>query len=299
MLLSLLLSLTPTHPTTLRGFYGQQVQAWLLDQVRQCDPALSAALHAGGGPKPYTVSSLIVPDPGRRGAQGELALAPGDECLLRLTSLSADLSDLLLSVVAPELQRSTLRLKWSEFKAQRLSRENGWDGQASFDDLVQRAQGRSNPSVTLQFASPTAFRSGSVDMTMPTPDQVWRSLWWRWNTFAPQELHIDPLWPEFAANCIVVSDFTLRSMKVSFKNGTKGAATGSTGQATYRLLPEKHCGEYVPLRPGAEAVLHTLANFALFSGVGHHTTVGLGQARLRPGAHSAEAETFWPYSAYY
>jgi CRISPR/Cas system endoribonuclease Cas6 (RAMP superfamily) len=118
-----------------------------------------------------------------------------------------------------------------------------------------------------------------VDINLPSPDQVWRSLWQRWNAFAPPELHIDPFWPEFAAHCIVVSDFLLRSTKVTFKQGEKGAATGCTGQATYRLLPEKHCGEYALFRPGSVQVLRTLAGFAIFSGIGHHTTIGLGQSR--------------------
>ena len=84
-------------------------------------------------------------------------------------------------------------------------------------------------------------------------------------------------------------------MKVSFKNGVKGAATGCTRRATYRLLPEKHCGDYAPLRQGAEGVLHSLANFALFSGIGHHTTVGLGQARALPHSGVTQDELFWPY----
>jgi len=280
MLLSLLLTLTPTSSTRLAGFYGREAQAWLLGQITRHNPGLAEGLHGDSGPKPYTVSSLIVPESGRREEQGELWMVPNQECLLRITSLSPPLSELLLSKVIPNLPE-TLKLKWSRFKFLRLSQENGWDGQATFEELVhQDGKKRFGPTTTLQFASPTAFRSQGADLALPTPDQVWRSLWWRWNTFAPEEFHIDPLWPEFAASCIVVSSFQLRSMRVSFKKGKRGAATGCTGYTTYHLLPSEHCGEYEPFRPGAAHVLHMLARFALYSGVGHHTTVGLGQTRM-------------------
>jgi len=278
MLLSVLLTLTPTEPTTLEGFYGRQVQGWFLDLIAQPHAEMAARLHCHNGMKPYTVSSLLVPQGGPRGENGQIHIVPGNECQIRLTTLSEELSELFLAKTVPNLPQM-LKLKWSEFKELRLAEQNQWDGESSFQGLVEQARNSRGDSVTLEFASPTAFRSGQMDLTLPTPDQVWRSLWWRWNTFAPAELHIDPLWPEFATNCMVVSDFCLRSMKVTFKQGAKGAATGATGQITYRLLAEKHCGEYVLFRPGAAQVLRTLAGFSLYSGVGHHTTIGLGQTR--------------------
>jgi len=235
--------------------------------------------------RPYTVSSLILNDAGRRGPDGEIALVPGHQVQLRITSLTTPLSELILTKIVPNLPQH-LRLKWSEFRELRLSEENGWDEQTTFDALIAQAQTGRGDSITLQFASPTAFRSNGIDLTLPTPEQVWRSLWWRWNQFAPTALAIDPLWPEFAGKCLVVSDFQLRSMKVSFKQGEKGATTGATGQATYRLLPEKYCGEYAPFRPGAASVLRTLAGFALYAGMGHHTTIGLGQTRWLRGHES-------------
>lgn len=280
MLLSLLLNLTPTEPTILEGFYGRQVQGWFLKLVAQHDSELAERLHQSNGPRPYTVSGLILRDRelGRIGEDGRIPLVPGNECQLRLTTLSRELSELLLGCMVPSLPQM-LRLKWSHFKELRLAEQNQWDGETTFEALIEKGAGTRGESVTLQFASPTAFRSGQVDITLPVPEQVWRSLWWRWNAFAPPELHIDPLWPQFAANCLVVSDYCLRAQKVQFKGGAKGAATGATGQATYRLLPERHSGDFAVFREGADQVLRTLAAFALYAGVGHHTTIGLGQTR--------------------
>ena len=278
MLLSLLITLTPTQPATLRGFYGREAQAWLLGQIARYNADYAEVLHRPNALRPYTVSTLLLNDAGRRGPEGEVAIVPGHQVQLRITSMDLPLSEMLLAKVVPNLPQH-LRLKWTEFCELRLSEENGWDDQATFEKINERASERQGDSVTLEFASPTAFRFDQVDQTLPTPELVWKSLYNKWNSFAPERFRLDPLWPDFAKRCIVVSDFSLRSMKVEFLNGQKGAVTGATGRATYRLLPEKHCGEFAPFREGAANVLRTLAGFALYAGVGHHTTIGLGQTR--------------------
>ena len=255
-----------------------QVFGQLFRFIKEKDPELATSLQRYAQQRPYTVSDLYVYKNGPRGNNGRIEIIPGNECQIRITSMFNPLSELLLSKIVTHLPQ-TLNLNRSVFRELRLSEENAWDGQSSFNEIVNNAGDSRGASVTLDFNSPTAFRSGQVDLTLPTPDQVWRSLWWRWNAFAPPDLHIDPLWPEFTANCIIVSDYCLKSRKVTFKNGSKGAATGATGQATYRLLHKKHCGQYASFRPGADKVLRTLAGFALYSGVGHHTTIGLGQTR--------------------
>lgn len=280
MLHSVLLSITPTEPTMLEGFYGRQVQAWFLGLLAQHRPDMVEAMHQDNALRPYTVSSLIVPKGGGRGKNGRLYITPGMECQIRITTLTGEISNLFFSQIVPGFKQNTeMRLKWSRFREIRLLEQNQWDGSVTFEKLVAGAVHSSGDSVTLNFSSPTAFRKGGLDLTMPTPDQVWRSLWWRWNNFAPEELQIDPLWVKFAQKCIVISDYSLKTLKVQFKKGDKGAATGATGQATYRLLPARLCGNFSNYRPGADAVLRSLADFALYAGVGHHTTIGLGQTQ--------------------
>lgn len=278
MLLSLLLTITPKNPTIISGFFGREVQAWLLQEIARYDADFANALHEPNLTRPYTVSDLILHDAGRRGPEGQVTIMPGDEAQIRITSMETHLSEFLLTQVAQNLP-NCVRLKWAEFRELRLSEENGWNGQSTFEALLEEGQAAQRESVTLEFATPTAFRAGQVDQTLPTPELVWTSLYRKWNTFAPEALRIDPLWEGFVQNCFVVSDFHLRSRKVSFNQGSRGAVTGATGKATYRLLPAKHCGNYAAFRDGSGAVLRTLAGFALFSGVGHHTSWGLGQTR--------------------
>ena len=46
-----------------------------------------------------------------------------------------------------------------------------------------------------------------------------------------KELSIDSLESEFAENYVLASDYRLRSMIITFKEGTKGAATNAVGIA--------------------------------------------------------------------
>src|SRR5579859_1050538 len=95
-LLAAVISLKPTRP--LPEFLGRAAQAWLLDTIRQSDPALARALHDKGGQdrRPYTVT-VIIP-------RTESEALPW----LRLTSLSPELTSHLEQVFLPHLQGSLI-----------------------------------------------------------------------------------------------------------------------------------------------------------------------------------------------
>jgi len=57
-LVGLTLQLQPYADSTLYPQYTIGLHAWLLDQVRQMNPELSAYLHDGESEKPFTISAL-------------------------------------------------------------------------------------------------------------------------------------------------------------------------------------------------------------------------------------------------
>lgn len=302
MLLSLILALSPSHPFRPQGFYGRQARAWFLNQVARYAPELAEAIHTSSGRRPYTVSSLAFADAAGRPLNGHSLITARDLCFLRITSLFEPLSEVLLAKVLPHLP-TTMKLKGTTFKLHGRADWNEWDRQMTFEELVEAATVAAATrakldGITLEFVSPTAFRSEGIDLTLPTADQVWRSLFSRWQSFAGEEFALNPLWSPFADTCIAVSEFNLQSGKVIFKDGEKGAATGCLGQATYRLLPPRYCGTLAEYREGAGPVLQLLADFALFSGVGHHTTIGLGQVR-RVAAATAGGSDGRPVTPFY
>lgn len=285
MLLSRLISLTAESSYPILGALGRPAQAWFLGQVTQANPGLASALHDETGLKPYTVSTLL-DDNGRPLAAGSW-LQPGQECWLRITTLNDALSDALEGKILARLpERLTLyKMNFRINGVARRRAEHPWADGTSFDQIAQDAGlAAANGSVRLEFASPTAFRSNGLDLCLPYPGQVFRSLWAKWNAFCPEPMQIQDVWPAFAEDCILVNEITaLNSTHWVFAEGARGDATGFHGTLGFYLpapksLPEKWRG----YADGAPAVMQSLARFGFYAGVGHHATIGMGQVRVRP-----------------
>jgi CRISPR-associated endoribonuclease Cas6 len=307
MLLSLLLPLTTTFSIPILSPLGRPFNAWFLEQITLFEPALAASLHDEQGVKPYTVSSLV--DERGRPIKPGCWLEAGQVCWLRLTSFSVSLSETLLRQFIPRLPdrltiyKMTFRLDgWTLDPAQ-----HPWAGQTSFramadnlDEMEQPAGSealasqpsghpqagqvnfRPQPSsrARLEFASPTAFRSGGADIPLPIPGLIFRSLWQKWNTCCPEAMQIQDAWPAFAADCLLVNELTaVNTQHWTFAEGSRGGATGFTGTIGFQLATARQSGKWAEFRPGAEKVLQSLAGFAFYSGVGHHTVIGMGMAR--------------------
>jgi len=66
-----------------------------------------------------------------------------------------------------------------------------------------------------------------------------------------------------------------------FAEGERGAATGFTGTVGFSLIPKsKVKKDWREYWDGSATVMQSLANFAFYCGVGHHTTIGMGQSRV-------------------
>jgi CRISPR-associated endoribonuclease Cas6 len=287
MLISRLISLTAETSYPILGALGRPAQAWFLRQVTSVNPGLASALHDESGLKPYTVSTLL-DDNGRPLAAGSW-LQPGQECWLRITTLNEALSETLESKILKRLpERLTLyKMNFRINGVARRRAEHPWADGTSFDQIAQdSALATANGSVRLEFASPTAFRSNGLDICVPYPGQVFRSLWAKWNEFCPEPMQVQDVWPGFAEDCIYINEVTaLNSTHWTFAEGTRGDATGFHGTVGFYLparksLPEK----WRDFTDGAPAVMQSLARFGFYAGVGHHATIGMGQVRVLPKA---------------
>jgi CRISPR-associated endoribonuclease Cas6 len=120
--------------------------------------------------------------------------------------------------------------------------------------------------ISLQFTSPTTFKSGGKHIPLPLPELVFGSLLERWNSFAticfPSEVK------RYAAECLAISRYRLSSRVVPMKSG--GLRMGAVGEITYTTL---NYDRYWM------SVINVLAEFALYSGVGAGSGMGLGQCR--------------------
>ena len=271
MLTSLVVELKAAEAVSLPANLGRAGQALLLRLIAEQDADLAAQLHAGDSLRPLTASNLVM---GRR-AEGSLHLAAGQSGWLRFTGLTAAVSGCLTRLAEGPPQSVELdRVHLAVTGATLDPAAHPWAGQISYQDLAGRylLGGQAPPPyLTLEFASPTTFRSGGKFLPLPLPELVFGSLLDRWQTFSPVALN--PETRRFAAEAVALSRYRLRTRGMPYKRGGGGGNTliGFSGQVAFRALNRDRYWLNV---------LHLLGAFAFYSGVGAQTGSGLGQTRL-------------------
>lgn len=165
-----------------------------------------------------------------------------------------------------------------------VEKKGSWGMQSSYSDFSQdNTYANSSNKLLMEFLTPTAFRKNGYDIVAPEPGQIFRNLWEKWNAFCPDEsMQLDFRWPEFARDCILVDTLTtINSTTWIFADGIRGSATGFSGIVGFKLLPKEAVKkQWQPIWHGARAVMWLLARYAYFCGVGHHSTIGMGQCRV-------------------
>lgn len=267
MLISIILTLTSATDTLLPFHVGRANYAALLERLNQIDPTLGPLLHDGDGPKPFTCSGIL----NGRAARDGMPIRQGLPYYLRMTGLtvavSQALEDSLLTTRPPHWTLADHRFEITDAICD--AQTHPWTGRTTYEALAaaQLLQSEQLPrQVTLDFASPTSFKSGGINIPVPMPGLVFGSLVERWNTFSPITLSGEMR--RFGEEMVAISRYQLESRMLEQKN--KAMRIGGVGQVTYTAVG----GDRYWL-----GVLNMLANFALYSGVGVQTTTGMGQVR--------------------
>jgi CRISPR-associated endoribonuclease Cas6 len=269
MPLAAVLTLNAVEATAAPAEMGRAVHAWFLDRVAGVDADLAQQLHDTPGRRPFTISNVWGKG---RARQGQVELDPERDCWARVTALTDEVEAALEQALPASGEH--LELAGATFAVRAVATEtedHPWAGRMSYTDLVERytlSPGRHPRSVTLNFSSPTLFRSGGRDLPLPLPDLVFHGYLRKWNTFAPMALPDEAR--RYAEECVALSRYKLRSHLVSFERSGKGAHVGFTGRVRFRFLT----GDAYWSR-----VIFLLAGYAFWAGTGYRTTVGLGQTQ--------------------
>jgi CRISPR-associated endoribonuclease Cas6 len=267
MLIAVVIHLVAEQETLFPFHLGRAVHASVLERIAGVDPALAATLHAADGPKPLTCSDLFG---GRSAAEGR-TLEAGAAAALRVTGLTAPVAAALTACLL-DAPPAAWRLAGHDLRVARVACDpalDGWSGRTTYEALAAAQLARMehpDRQVTLDFYTPTLFKSGDMHMPVPLPHLVFGNLVDRWNAFSP--IVLSPEVRRFGAEMVAISRYKLESRAVAFKEGSQ--RIGGVGRVTYRALG----GDRYWL-----GVMQMLADFAFYSGVGALTTAGFGQAR--------------------
>jgi len=271
-----ILTVRPTGSCALPRWSGPHFRTWFLKQVRHYNPVIADTLQTGDKLRPYTVSILFNSSfPSR----DHICLTPEQTYTLRITTLWTPLTRLLLERFLPDIQGQTIQIADTLFQIENYAtRPEDHPGANITSDtaLIQQHTLHTDViprSLGLEFVSPTVFHSLHGLVTpFPFPALVFGSLIDRWNTFNEVRLHPDTR--RFAEEGIETRHHRIHTNRVILDmDGQVRHISGFQGQCHFSILRGDRYWQ---------GVIHTLAKYAFYAGVGAHTTMGLGQVRLTP-----------------
>jgi len=272
-LLSLVLTLKPLpseSDSASRIWWGRAAQALLLTTLSARDEALAADMHDGASSiRPFTVSTLM-------GHFSKGTLLPDQTYTLRLSAFRSDVANALFaeSDSGALCGGQIVELDYQKFEIQNPKSEienpkSPWVHQTNYEELSAPfllSKEDAPRRITLQLTSPTTFKSGGKHMPVPTPALVFGSLLDRWNAFAPLAFPAEV--KRYAEECLAISRYDLKTIPIPQKG--EGLRVGAVGSVTFASV--KYDRYWM-------SVIATLAEFAMYCGLGAGTAQGLGQAR--------------------
>lgn len=268
MVISVKLRLAAADNAKLPTGHGHLVHAWFLDVVRRRDPALAASLHDGRADKPFTVSML---QGGRRVNGGVVAIETGEACQLRVTAVDEATGEVVAGIASGDVDR--LVLAGHEFRIEDAAAE-----ERSFAELVDRAVRRDGKRrIGLRLLSPTAFKSDRQRIPFPWPELLVRKLGEKWNVYAPPRLRLHEGDLAVVTSALWIGRYDLRTEVLKFPrrhDSHEHPEVGCVGECEFVVDDRAPAGTCT--------VARSLIEFAYYVGVGHKTTMGMGQARPMP-----------------
>ncbi|AFY33384.1 CRISPR-associated endoribonuclease Cas6 [Calothrix sp. PCC 7507] len=267
---SLVLNLLPQSPIPPQYLTGRHLHALFLTLVSSVDKTLGDRLHDSNADKAFTLSPLQTNSPlSKRGSQLQYShqqpIPAGSPCWWRISllddTLFSQLTQLWLNLNPNHpwhLGPADLYITSIQGTPQSIQ---PWANASSYTQLYEQASDRET-TIRLTFSTPTAFRQGKFDTTLPTRECVFNSLLARWNKYSGIEffdIAIESIFPSF----INIHTEILADSRSKF--------IGILGEINYRLL-----GEVEPIQIKQ---INALSDFALYAGVGRKTTMGMGMTR--------------------
>lgn len=274
---SLILNLQARSPIQPGYLTGKHLHALFLTLVSSVDRELGDRLHAQTANKAFALSPLQKGDsPSERQSQRPCPehllqwqhsrpIAAETPCWWRISLLDDQLFGNLARLWLNLNPQHSWHLGAADLHITSIlgtpQSTQPWAGFAPYSQLYEAAS-REEPQIHLRFFTPTAFRQGVYDSALPSRENVFGSLLRRWNEYSNipfSESIIDYLFPSY---------FDIRTELVK---DARSKFIGCVGNLSFRILGAAD----------AETIrqINTLADFALYAGVGRKTPMGMGMTR--------------------
>lgn len=262
---SLVLNIIPQSPISAGYLSGKHVHALFLTLVSSVDKALGDRLHADKTHKAFTLSPLQVFNNPKLQWEHTQTIPAGTPCWLRISLLDEALFSNLTQLWLNLNPTRAWHLGAADLKITSVlgtpQSTQPWANYCSYTQLYEQASD-SDRQINFCFYTPTAFRQQEFDCALPTRDCIFGSLIKRWHKYSNIELSPD------ITQAIFPSYFDIRTEIVA---DSRSKFIGCVGNICYRILGE--------VEPSTIKQINALADFALFSGVGRKTPMGMGMVR--------------------
>lgn len=282
---SLVLNLLPQSPIPPGYLTGKHLHALFLNLVSSVDRDLGDRLHANTANKSFTLSPLQIAQDRKRDRHNPLlqwqhnrSIAPGTPCWWRVSLLDEALFGALNSLWLNLNPQHPWHLGPADLQITSIlgtpQSTQHWANCCNYDQLYGQAS-QQERKITLHFCTPTAFRQGGHDSALPTRELIFGSLLRRWNHYSPRpfsEVCLQVLYPSsFDLRTAVVVDPRQQFAHTGAAAHPCNQFIGCVGKLTFQILGKVE----------AQTIqqINTLADFALYAGVGRKTTMGMGMVR--------------------
>lgn len=265
---SLILHLIPLSPIYPQFLTGRHLHALFFSLVSAVNPELGSFLHDQKSEKAFTVSPLQIEQKGNKKIlQWEHCkpIPAGTPCWWRISLLDDSLFGSLTQLWLNLNLEHPWHLGSADLHITRIlgtpQASSPWANALTYAQLYEKSS-ESDRILSLAFCTPTAFRQGKFDTALPTKESVFNSLLNRWNKYSGIELNaisLDSVFPSF---------FNIQTEMVA---DSRSKFIGCIGEVGYRILGNVDAATIKQL--------NTLADFALYCGVGRKTTMGMGMIR--------------------
>ncbi|MBW4507476.1 MAG: CRISPR-associated endoribonuclease Cas6 [Scytonematopsis contorta HA4267-MV1] len=298
---SLVLNLLPQSPIYPNFLTGRHYHALFLNLISSVDRTLGDKLHASNSDKAFTLSPLQVqtnvksfPLPTLRSQNPtkvqqqnpvkrslvNTAQSPSGGCLQISQSEPIPegtpcwwrislLDDALFAKLTPLWLNINPEHSWHLGSANLFvtsifatpQSTQPWANACTYSQLYEQASDTYR-LMNFHFATPVAFRQGVFDNALPSKESVFNSLLSRWNKYSGIEFNDIPM------DAIYPSHFNINTESI---NNYDNKFIGCVGEMSYRIFGD--------IEAIAIKQINALADFALYSGIGRKTTMGMGMAR--------------------